>query len=171
MNDVGGEHLRTNSRALGVEVHVTAFSTTDDSNLHLPNSTFYRYRIINKNSHPIENAYFEFFRDADLGYFGDDYVGSDSTLNLSFAYNGDNFDENEFGYGYGKAPPAVGYQVLVSPLATSDLLDNDDDGIVDVEDEMLGMTSFINYFGGGGVQGGPGNGEDMYNYMQGRWKD
>ena len=36
---------------------------------------------------------------------------------------------------------------------------------------MLGTSSVVQYFGGGGATGDPNKGSDYYNYMQAQWKD
>lgn len=167
MHDAGGEHGRFDSEPLGVEVHVTAFAASHPGNPSLDNTTYYRYRIVNRNIHPIKDAYLGYFMDPDLGAAFDDYVGSDSTLHMMYAYNADNDDQ---GY-YGEAPPAVGFQAMSRPLADSDGLDNDEDGQVDEPGEMMEMSAFVFYPGGGGVMGSPGYAQDAYNYLQGRWKD
>lgn len=168
MNDIGNEHIRTMTDPLGIEVHVTAFTTTNIGNTHFPNTTFYRYRVINKNALPITNTYFSMFADADLGAAFDDYVGSDSTINLAFVYNADNDDDGI----YGLNPPAQGFHFTGRPVRIADNIDNDSDGLVDEPGEMIQMSSALYYSGGGaGIQSDPGSGEDMYNYAQGKWKD
>ncbi|MFT4604223.1 MAG: hypothetical protein ACI9W4_000952, partial [Rhodothermales bacterium] len=167
MNDRGNVHNRTDTPPMGVEAHVSAFAFNTAG--AIGNTTFYKYRIFYKGSQPLEQAYMGLFSDPDLGNFQDDYVGSDTTLGLGYVYNADNDDEG--GEGYGEAPPAAGYDFFQGPLVSDDGLDNDGDGEVDEEGERLSMTAFAFYTNGSGVQGDPGNGADMYNYMSGRWKD
>jgi hypothetical protein len=167
MNDRGNVHNRTDTPPMGVEAHVSAFAFNTAG--AIGNTTFYKYRIFYKGSVPLEQTYMGLFSDPDLGNFDDDYVGSDTTLGLGYVYNADNDDEG--GDGYGEAPPAAGYDFFQGPLVADDGLDNDRDGVVDEEDERLSMTAFAFYTNGSGVQGDPGNGADMYNYMRGRWKD
>jgi len=168
MNDVGNIHASTGSRPLGVEVHVTAFAA-GSTNPDIDNTTFYRYRIYNRNSLPYESLMMGIFSDSDLGNFGDDYVGSDSSLNLAYTYNADNDDEGSGGYGI--APPAVGYQILGGSVVDSDGRDNDNDGEVDEAGEQVGLYSFMFWNSGGGLLGEPRTGEDLYNYMQATWRD
>ncbi|CAN0546195.1 unnamed protein product, partial [Laminaria digitata] len=157
MNDRGNEHDRTKTEPIGLEVLGSAHAF---NRLGLGgNTTFYSYKLINKNKAPFTEAYLGLFADVDLGNFDDDYVGSDSLLHLGYAYNADNDDEG----GYGEAPPAVGYTFLKTALAPLDGLDNDRDGIVDEEGEMIGMTSFAFYFSGGSVTGDPNSASDYYN--------
>ena len=167
MNDRGNQHTRTDTPPMGVEVHGSAFAFNTAG--AIGNTTFYKYRIMYKGSVPLENTYMGLFSDPDLGNYQDDYVGSDTTLGLGFVYNSDNDDEG--GEGYGEAPPAAGYDFFQGPLVDSNGIDDDKDGEIDEENERLKMTAFAFYNNGGGVQGDPGNGADMYNYMKGRWKD
>ncbi len=166
MNDVGNTHNRTLSAPLGIEVHVTAFAASS-SDTDIDNATFYRYRIINRNTLPIEDTHIGLFNDVDLGAFNDDYVGSAPALNIGYVYNGDNDDETAYGVG----PPAIGYQIMSGPLADSDGLDNDNDGSTDEAGEQIGMSSFMYFGSSGGLPGDPRFGEEMYNVMRGIWKD
>ena len=52
--------------------------------------------------------------DADLGNYSDDYFGCDSSQNVMYFYNADNFDEN----GYELNPPALGIISIEQPLAS-----------------------------------------------------
>ena len=172
MNDIGNIHETTESEPLGVEVHVTAFSTTNRSRLHFPNTTYYRYRIINQSQESITEAYFGLYMDVDLGNFDDDYLGSDSTLNLAYSYNADNDDDEDRG-GYGAAPPAVGFNILGSPMADSDGLDNNENGLIDETGEMLGMTSFMSLGNSSPALRPRSQGllMDQYNWAQARMND
>ena len=166
MNDRGNAHRRTRGRPMGLEVQGTAFAF--DAAGALGNTTFYCYRLLNRNMAPLEEAYFGFFLDPDLGTAHDDYFGSDTTLQMAFVYNADDDDEDF----YGEHPPALGVTVLQGPTATDDGQDNDRDGLADEPGERLGMTSFLTYFGGGGgVQTNPSESEHHYYYMQARWLD
>lgn len=91
---------------IGLEVQLTVYGFSTSSILQ--NVLFKKYRIINKSQNTINDMFFGYFSDPDLGSLGDDYVGCDTLLNLAYCYNADNDDE---GY-YGVAPPAVGYVLL-----------------------------------------------------------
>lgn len=168
MNDRGNVHERTGSAPMGMEIQVSAFAAASNEP-HISNTTFYKYKLVYKGDTPIDSTYIGLMADVDLGNFDDDYIGSDSTLSLGYTYNADNFDEG--GEGYGEAPPAVGYTVLQGPVADSDGRDNDRDNQIDEDGERLPMTSLIFYNGGGGDTGDPQDDNDMYKFMQGRWKD
>ena len=165
MNDRGNVHNRFELQPLGVEVHVSAYAFNQSG----PGGeiSFYRYRIINKNTMPLTEAYVAMWADTDLGNVNDDYIGSDSLLNLGYTYNADPIDEN----GYEDKPPALGYTFLLTPDATQDERDNDRDGEVDEPGESTGMYAAMTYNGGGGLQGDPADGNDLYNFMRGLWKD
>jgi hypothetical protein len=108
------------------------------------------------------------YSDPDLGAAFDDYVGSDTLLGMGYVYNADNDDDGN----YGAAPPAVGYDFFQGPLVNDNGIDDNRNGEIDEDNERLKMTSFVYYSNGGAaIQSDPGNGQDMYNFMAGRWKD
>ncbi len=166
MNDRGNLHLSTNSEPIGLEIHASAHAFNQSD--FVGNTTFYDYRIINKNPVSFEEVYFGFFMDADLGNLDDDQIGSDSLLHLGYAYNHDNNDERA---GYGAAPPSIGVTYLKSALADTDGKDNDRDGDIDEPGETIGATNFRTDDGNPTIRGEPGNLSDFYYYMQSRWKD
>ncbi len=164
-NDRGNQHNRTTTPPMGVEVHGSAFAFNTSG--AIGNVTFYKYRIFYKGSTPLENTYMGIFSDPDLGAAFDDYVGSDTTRGIGYVYNADNDDDGN----YGANVPATGYDFFQGPLVNTNGIDDNGDGQVDEDNERLKMTAFVFYNNGGGVQGDPGNGDDMYNYMQARWRD
>ena len=145
MNDVGNTHENSLTEPIGLEVRVTAFTSLEAG---LEQQTFYRYELVNRNSEPFEAARFGLFADSDLGDPADDYVGSDSTRGMAFVYNADNDDDGGLGGGYGSMPPALGYDFLTGGEASM-------------------------YFGSfaGGPQTDPSNGEEIYTFLNGLWRD
>ena len=113
--------------------------------------------------------YFGIWSDVDLGHGEDDYVGSDTSLGLVFAWNGDDLDEEADGYGL--RPPAIGYIVVDGMSVNDDGVDNDSDGRVDEDDERLGISKFVSYNNDDAVQGNPSSGDDAYRYLRGLWRD
>ncbi len=154
MNDVGNDHAGSGAPPLGVEVQVLAwaFSRADA----IGNTTFYRYRVINKGSSPIEDTYLSLFSDPDLGNASDDYVGFDQELSMGYVYNSDNDDEGAVGYG---VPPAMGYDFFQGPINAAG--------------DTLGATAFSYFINGspGTTTGDPSLAPIMYNFMQGLWGD
>ncbi|MEL6613673.1 MAG: hypothetical protein AAFQ53_16380, partial [Bacteroidota bacterium] len=105
MNDKGDTHDWGETPAIGVEVQAQAFAfNTADA---LNNTTFYKYQIFYRGDAPLTNADIGLWSDPDLGFFSDDYVGSNPEEGIGYVYNGDSFDEGSAGYG--AVPPALGY--------------------------------------------------------------
>ncbi|MEM1116306.1 MAG: T9SS type A sorting domain-containing protein [Bacteroidota bacterium] len=111
MNDAGNEHPWSTMPALGVEVHVLAF-VVDSPDPAIAQSTFYRYTIHNRSRQTIEDSRVSFYADIDLGYYGDDYMASDSTRGMLIGYNADEDDVGRDGSGYRTPPPAIGLDLL-----------------------------------------------------------
>ncbi len=152
MNDAAGFHTTTGTPPIGMEVQTTAFGVATSGDLD--NTTFYRYRFTYRGAEPLTDAYFGFWVDADLGNATDDYVGSDTTLNMGFVYNSDNLDEGTDGYG--AAPPALGVMFLEGPEGGSSRL----------------MDVFLYYDNITAPNGNPrSNTNDWYNYLRGVWQD
>ncbi len=135
-----------------MEVQTTAFGVNLAGDLG--NTTFYRYRLTYRGAQPLTDAYVGFWVDADLGNATDDYVGSDTTLDMGFTYNADNFDEGSDGYG--NAPPALGVTFLEAPEGGS----------------ARNMDVFLYYANITAPNGNPRSGTDeWYKYLQGIWQD
>ncbi len=115
---------------------------------------FKKYKIINKSLNTLEDMYFGYWSDPDIGNAGDDYVGCDSVLSLGYAYNAASYDEV-----YKTPPPAVGYVLLKN----SKVSENNPES-----DQSLHMTSFIFYPASfyGPIQ--PNTPTEMYNNLRGR---
>ena len=167
MNDMGNSHDWSLTPPMQIEVRVTAYAYNQPR--RLVNTTFYQYEITNRGARPIEDTWFGTWWDPDLGDAGDDYIGSDSTLGLSFVYNGDEFDGGSDGYG--DRPPAVALHFVQGPVAPLDGVDNDHDGQIDEPGERRGMTRFLHYNSDSTVQGNPSSGDDAYRYLQGLWRN
>ena len=172
-NDKGDIHTETGGQSIGLEVRGQAFGfkTNDDIN----NMTFYNYEVINRSSFTLTKTYFTVWTDADLGNYGDDYVGCDIQKGLGFIYNSDGTDEdNGSTPGYEDFPAALGCDFFKGPLAdTLDLVDNDFDGMTDELGETIGMSKFLYYNNGGPNPSisDPRLASHYYGYMIGLWKD
>ena len=62
MNDVGNEHVRSGSEPIGLEVQATAFAISSPD-AAFDQATFYRYRLVNRNTLPLEDARLSLFAD------------------------------------------------------------------------------------------------------------
>ncbi len=93
---------------IGVEVQQLAYAYNCAG---FENSYFVSWKMINKSSNQWDSVYFGIANDIDLGDAADDAAGCDTTRDISFIYNADNYD-NE----YGANPPALGTRILQGPL-------------------------------------------------------
>ena len=168
-NDKGNSHTASGSvEALGLEIQAQAFAfATDD---HINNMTFYNYKLINRSHNALNETYFGVWIDPDLGNHLDDFVGCDVGRGLGYCYNGDAEDEGSAGYGV--KLPAVGVDFFRGPKADeSDGIDNDLDGVIDEEDELIMMSKFVYYNNDASVSGNPITTQDYYSYLKGYWLD
>ena len=167
MNDKGGSHDWSELTAIGVEVQALAFSFRSAGALN--NTTFYQYQIFYRGAAALQNAYVGIWSDPDLGFFSDDYVGSNPESGIGFVYNGDSFDEGSAGYG--DVPPALGYDFFQGPLVDNDGIDNNGNGVEDEPGERIAMEKFVYYNNDSSVQGNPSGGQEAYQYLRGEWRD
>lgn len=174
-NDNGNNHISTGGKAIGMEIRAQAFAfkTTDEIN----NMTFYNYQLINRSSFSLLETYMTVWTDADLGYYGDDYIGCDVNRGLGYIYNSDGDDETTGdANGYGNYCPALGCDFFQGPLDDiGNGIDSDHDGVTDELGEQMGMTKFLyfnNSFAGVPLQTtDPANATQYYQYMTGFWRD
>jgi hypothetical protein len=101
------------SDPIGLEQQTTVVGISR-SNL-LGNIVYKKYLMINKGSHTIEDMYFGYYSDSDMGDANDDFVGCDTSLNLGYTWNSDNEDGDGSGVQYGMPPPAVGHMLVQGP--------------------------------------------------------
>ena len=172
-NDNGNIHTETGSEsAIGLEIQAQAFGFTTNDEIN--NMTFYSYKIINRSSSVLNEAYFGQWVDPDLGNYQDDYVGCDVSLGLGYCYNGDADDDGTAGYNYDSddPPPAIGVDFFRGPLADiGDGIDNDKDGTIDEEGEQIIMSKFVYYNNDFSDFGNPENATHYYGYLKGIWKN
>jgi hypothetical protein len=140
-------------------------------------TTFYDYKIINRSSTNYHDVFVSMWSDVDLGYYGDDYIGSNVADNYGYAYNGDTYDEQVGATnGYGNYSPAQGFNIVKGPLANlNDGIDNNNNGLIDEIGEDCKLNKF-NYFNNmfPGVPFNttdPANGTEFYSIMNGNWRD
>ena len=172
-NDNGNVHTETDSElAIGLEIQAQAFAFNTANALN--DMTFYSYKILNRSTSALNEAYFGQWVDPDIGNYQDDYVGCDVSLGLGYCYNGDAFDEGTAGYNYDsdEPPPAIGVDFFRGPLADSDDgIDNDRDGTIDEADEQIIMSKFVYYNNDFTEFGNPENATHYYGYLKGIWKN
>ena len=152
-NDLG-PHAETGSEPLGVQVETMAYtldcqtSACPDTNFKY--AVFYHTEVTNLSASTYTGTTLALWADTDLGNAFDDYVGTDSALNLGITYNGDANDETANGFGL--HPPAAGIMVLPN----SDF------------NRMAHAQYYENDFT---VRGNPQTLDDYYDYTRSRWTD
>jgi len=116
MNDANANrHMNCyNTEPLKLEIQVLVWAFDDDS-AALGRTIFMQYTMINKSQDLIEDAFVGIWEDVDVGDSNDDALACDTTLNLTYAYNGDDSDPM-----YGTEIPAVGVCLLQGPIVPSD---------------------------------------------------
>lgn len=133
---------RGSSMGLDVHQYIYQLAPRFDGDT-LENTNFARFMIVNRSENDYSDFKFGIYVNIGIGNFRDDYVGSDSTLNLSYGYNGDDNDEGIAGYGLN--PPMQGALLLNTPLATST-------SILQSNDPTEGLPSnaneYLNYLNG-----------------------
>ncbi len=134
---------------LGIEVQQTVFAYNRAG--PAGNTIFVKFKLINKGVSTLDDAAVAFWVDPDLGGASDDLVGCDPALDLGYAYNATNSDDQ-----YGAEPPAVGILLIQGAVARAL-------GVTD----QLGMTSFTKYINGMD----PLSGEESYASMRGLTND
>lgn len=164
-NDKGNLHTETAGQPFGFEIQAQAFTFyTNDA---LNNTSFYRYKIINRSNTQYSDTYIGQWVDVDLGNYQDDFIGCDVGRNLGYGYNGDQIDEGPTGYG--ENPPAIGIDFLQGSVANlGDGKDNDNDGDFDEDGEQILMSKFMYYENSNDPAfGNPFEATDFYNYLRG----
>ena len=116
---------------IGLEVRQTVFGFNRAG--PLGNAIFVQWKIYNKGTNTLENAYATAWCDPDLGGPTDDLVGCDTTLALGYCYNVSNMDAE-----YGASPPSIGLTLLRGAVVPGA------GGATDT----LGLTSFVHYING-----------------------
>ncbi|MFA6541797.1 MAG: hypothetical protein WCT99_09365, partial [Bacteroidota bacterium] len=169
-NDLNlNEHPRIGAtEPMGLEVQATYFGYSNVE--YLKDIMFMKWRMINKSDADYDSVYLSMWSDIDLGDVNDDMAGCDTTLNLSYMYNGDNSDGGANGYDI--HPPACGFVLLQGPLVQGDSNDTgyrDDRKISGVKNRP--MTSHAVFFGGSNWNDPPmGNvsfAQNAFNYQRG----
>jgi hypothetical protein len=160
---------------MGIEIHGMAYAVNSPADTAVSNTIFVRYKVINRSSNDYLNTYIGNWTDLDLGYYGDDHVGSDVGRSAYYVYNADAVDAMGATPGpadYGSAPPAQGVVFLRGPEADpGDGIDNDRNGVVDEPGEAWDMSKFVYYNNDYTVTGNPQTAADVYNYIRGIWLD
>jgi hypothetical protein len=155
--DPGRHHNNAGGTApLGLEVRNTTFAL--GTNGAARTTIFMEWKIINKGTSFLQDAYIGVWSDPDLGGATDDLVGCDPGLSLGYCYNATNGDAQ-----YGASPPAVGFQLVQGPIVPSPGSIAYVSGRTVPNHRNLPMTAFTKYVNGSD----PSSPQMSYFYMQG----
>lgn len=146
MNDAAGLHLESGGDPLGVEVHSMFYQY--ESNDELNNTTFLNVKVINRSTAVYNDYLFGLWMDSDIGDPANDFIGSDSTRDLTYGYNGAPADFGGIGHSaYNTEVPAFGFKSLNEPMHASVFYNNS----------------------GGPIMGDPSVPGDYYLFMNAQW--
>ena len=115
-NDKGAAHS-SGGEPIGLEFHMMVYQYA--TNDFLDNTTFVNLKVINRSTQTLYNFKVANFSDPMIGDNSDDYVGSNPSKNMIYAYNSDNNDAE-----YGVNPPAVGVVLLNAPISVAGVINN-----------------------------------------------
>lgn len=105
-----------------IETHMMVYAYASN-NIDISNTVFVNVKMYNRSNSTQDdhqNFRLSVYSDFDLGAPFDDYVGTDTTHNMVYAYNGDSFDDSFAGApGYGSNLPSVGVKFLDNDLLQS----------------------------------------------------
>ncbi|MEM1096991.1 MAG: T9SS type A sorting domain-containing protein [Bacteroidota bacterium] len=169
MNDMGNADPLSPGSQIGLEARVQAFAASCHADptpgLYsmqevLSQTTYYHVTLVHKGQEPLKDFYVGWWTYGDLGNPADNFVGSDTTRQMGYFYNGDDFDEGQ--NGYGDRPPALGVLLAEGVDVSFDGSDN----------EQLPFTSFLHYVSGPTQLGNPSfRTIEPYYYLSSRWRD
>ncbi len=147
---------------MGVEIQQLSFMFNC---YPLQDMYFIKWKFINKSSLVWDSAYITLANDPDLGDAVDDKSGCDTTRDLAFIYNADNYDLD-----YGANPPSLGTRFLQGPIKFTGNIN--DTAILPyatlIGYKIIGMTSHIRVFNvNDPCKADPDNAIQAYNFMRG----
>ncbi|MDR3678693.1 MAG: T9SS type A sorting domain-containing protein [Flavipsychrobacter sp.] len=154
-SDNGPTHTETKGQPIKAEVHAMAYAYSRGT--LADNMIFYEYNVINKSGTDYNNFRVGQFADMDLGYFGDDYVGFDSTHRMGIIYNGDTVDGSGQTNAYGNMIPTAALTMLTLPG--------------DASSSFAPAGSFIDYHNDFTPRGNPSSPGEYNNYLRSLWRD
>lgn len=178
-NDKLGPHTESGGVSMGIEVHESSYAyfepTIHDSMQAINLTTFYRYTIYNRSSTNYYNVHITDWNDVDLGNYTNDYIGTDTINDFTYAYNAGNYDATANGVnGYHARPPVLSH-AFINTNCSSDGIDNDNDGVIDEAGEQFEMNKTTYYNNNISAFPPSTTNPDIavhyYNYMSGFWKD
>ncbi len=119
--DVAQSFLMSNfeSTVSNLEMSVMTYLFHNSPNQALSQTVFTDYRINLRGDLPLNDFYFGLVANFNIGTDYDDFIGCDSTRNLVFGYNADDFDQPSdwMVQGYENEVPSCGYRFLNTTIS------------------------------------------------------
>jgi len=161
-NDLSAEtHANLmNTTPIGLEAQFTIFGAGHFQGLK--DIMFVKILLINKSSNVLDSTYVGIWSDPDLGSAADDYVGCDTTYQLSYCYNQQEFDQS-----YHSRIPSVGFQFIQGPLVPTPDSFGYLGGKARPDYSNLKMTNFYRCLKNASTFYDPENAVEVYNIMSG----
>lgn len=106
-----GPHTQSGGEPLHLEIHAQMFGYDCPEGSPANRTIYVAYKLINRDTVPLDSAYFGLFVDFEIGNGADDFIGCDTARQLIFAYNGDPIDEG----GFENTPPVMAIDLLRGP--------------------------------------------------------
>lgn len=151
-NDDRNIHTQSGGQKIKAEIHHMLYAYYSNEEEYNNNTVYSHYEIYNRSTLNFQNFYVSNFLDLDVGYYIDDYVGTEVSKNLIYGYNSTNYDlvnnGSLYSNGYGFNPPTIGH--------------------VSLNQDLVHSTCFINTQSP--HDGNPSDYDHYYNYMLGKWK-
>lgn len=154
-NDNGATHDNTNGNSLGIQIKATAYAYARGTKVD--NILFYEYTLTNMSGRAYNDFRCAMFNDADLGWYGDDYIGFDSVHRMGIIYNANSIDGSGQPEAYGASTPVTGITILQTPS--------------DAGSVISPLGNFMYYNNDLTVTGNPNSAIQYNNYMRGIWRD
>ncbi len=155
-SDNGPTHTQTNGAPIGVEVHAMCYGYNRGT--VVDNAAFYKFSVVNRSANNYTRFRAALFNDMDLGYYGDDYIGVDTSRLLAIGYNGSADDGGAAGHpvnSYGTNIPVMGVRLVGPPH----------------DSVATAGPCFTYYNNDHSIIGNPGSAPEYDNYMRGKLKN
>lgn len=145
-NDHSGLHKESQAFPILTDVFTQMYAY-DCEDTVLSRTLFITYQFINRGNKRFDRFYMTTFNDFDLGLVFNDFIGTDTSRNYVYVYNGDSNQINSPA-SFGADAPAMAVKYLNHPLAYS-----------------------MYYNNNSGPTGNPEEARHYYHYMKATWKD
>lgn len=147
-----GPHTQSGGEPLHLEIHAQMFGYDCPEGSPANRTVYVAYKLINRDTVPLDSAYFGLFVDFEIGNGADDFIGCDTARHVVFAYNGDDTDEG----GFENTPPVMAVDLLRGPYDPETGAEVDAWHFVPVDDAALtAPQAYYNLLAGRQTDGTP----------------